>query len=447
MQPGSQDQDNKSFTNAGAADRAPSISVTLVLMPAFGKCFSCCPCAARRPINRLRGIWVISLERQIKRHVIARRHLCHAVVAPGVEQVCARELAGLADTIEGPAPVKGGVAFRARLQDLYRANLHVRTAGRFLLRLVDFKATNFRQLEKACSAFAWDRYLPPGAVPACKVAAHRSRLYHTRAVTRHAAGAIARYWRQRDVPVAGAAGQTLFIRLEDDRVGLSLDASGPNLYRRGLKTHGGRAPLRETLAAAILQLAGYDPIRPLVDPMCGAGTFSLEAALMAKAVAPGLRRDFAFMQWPAFRPRQWDYLKRDAVQRIRTLARAPIHAADRDAQVCRRLGRCLQENGLDDAVDVQCRDFFAPGRPFDDDRLEPGLVVLNPPYGRRLDPGMDLRSFYGRLGFKLARDYTGWEVALLVPDPSLVPMLPFQLKTHGIVHGGLTLMLLTGTIR
>jgi putative N6-adenine-specific DNA methylase len=378
--------------------------------------------------------------------VIARRHRCHAVTVPGVEELCARELASLSDTLEVREHLKGGVAFSGRMVDLYRANLHVRTAGRFLLRLSEFKATNFRQLEKKCAALAWERYLPWGAVPVCKVAAHRSRLYHTRAVARQVTAAVSGYWQDRGVPAAGAAGQTLFVRLEEDTVALSLDSSGPNLYRRGMKTHGGRAPLRETLAAAILLRAGYDPARPLIDPMCGAGTFALEAALMAKGVAPGTRRDFAFMQWPAFRPRQWRHLKNAALESSRSLARPVIHASDLDPVVCRRLAACVRENGLADAVAVRCRDFFALEEPIEEGMPGPGLIVLNPPYGRRLTPDRDVQSFYSRMGLKLHGNFKGWDVALLVPDPALARSLPFALKSWQIIHGGLPLTLLVGRV-
>ncbi|WP_172683790.1 hypothetical protein [Desulfosarcina cetonica] len=125
--------------------------------------------------------------------------------------------------------------------------------------------------------------------------------------------------------------QTLFVRVVEDRFSLSLDSSGPALYKRGYKTGAARAPIRETLAAAILMTAGYDPARPLVDPMCGAGTFSLEAAMMAKHVAPGANRDFAFMGWPAFAANPWAFLKRQAHRQMVVLDRPRIFASDLDA--------------------------------------------------------------------------------------------------------------------
>ncbi|MBR9981522.1 MAG: hypothetical protein KFF50_10895 [Desulfatitalea sp.] len=388
----------------------------------------------------------IQLDKQIKRHVIARRHGMHAVTAPGAEAVCARELAALSETVRVEALSTGGVDFSGRLEDLYRANLYLRTAGRVLLRVMAFKATNFRQLESQCAAVPWERYLPGGVVPACKVTAHRSRLYHSGAIAGRVTSVIGRYWADRQVPAMEAAGQTLLVRLEDDRAVFSLDSSGDNLYRRGLKTHSALAPLRETLAAAILSMAGYDPARPLLDPMCGAGTFSLEAALMAKGIAPGSRRGFAFMQWPAFRPRQWQHLVKKGAETHRLLERPTIHASDLDAEACRKLGACVQNNDLADAVTVACRDFFALEGTLNGRVAQPGLIVLNPPYGRRLSPGETSRAFYSRMGAKLGRDFRGWDLAVVVPDAALVATLPFTLNTFPLSHGGLPLQLLVGRI-
>lgn len=391
---------------------------------------------------------LVNLEKQIKRHVIARRHLYYAVTAPGFEALCAAELARLAGDVQIEATTEGGILFSGRLQALYGANLHLRTVGRILLRLAEFKATNFRQLEKKIAGVAWHLYLPQGCVPACKAATHQSRLYHSQAVTEHAARAIAAYWQGKGFESAGEQGQTLHIRIQEDLTTLSIDSSGSNLYLRGYKTHSASAPLRETLAAAILRLAGYDPARPLMDPMCGAGTFSLEAALWAKQIPPGALRDFAFMQWPAFRERQWRYLKTEALKAVLTCKRPMIFASDVDDDACRQLSRCVARHQLDDAVTVRNCDFFDLQPPLQDGRrLSAGLLVLNPPYGRRLKPGEDPDLLYHRIGIKLTDDFKGWRVALLSPGPNLARRMSFPMKGIPIVHGGLALTLLVGRVR
>jgi putative N6-adenine-specific DNA methylase len=388
-----------------------------------------------------------NLEKQIKRHVIAQPHQYYAVTLPGLEALCVAELGQACQEIRIETTLPGGVLFSGRLPVLYTANLYLRTAGRILLRLAAFKATNFRQLEKRLSEVAWSRYLPKGCVPACRVTAHQSRLYHTQAIVQHAAQTVADHWSSLGVDPSGPQGQTLHILMQEDLATLSLDSSGPNLYQRGLKTHASIAPLRETLAAAILQLSGYDPDRPLIDPMCGAGTFSLEAALWAKQIPPGAGRDFAFMQWPAFREPRWRHLKTKALKAAKSFERAMVFASDLDGAACEQLSQCVIRNHLDDVVRVRNRDFFTLRPPQQEGQvIAPGLIVLNPPYGRRLKPDQSLVAFFERIGKKLAADFKGWRVAIIVPRPELARQMPFLLKPMPIVHGGLALTLLVGRV-
>jgi putative N6-adenine-specific DNA methylase len=384
----------------------------------------------------------MNLDKRIKRHVIGPRHDFFAVTLPGHEALGCKELEGLSPTVEPGAPAKGGAAFSGRLTDLYLANLHLRLAGRILMRIASFKAAAFNRLERQARALAWSLYLPGGEIPKIQVAAHHSRLYHTQAVSERIQASIADHWTGLGIQPAPSQDQTLFLRLLDDTVTLSLDSSGENLYRRGLKTHAGQAPLRETLAALILQIAGYCPDQPLLDPMCGAGTFSLEAALMAKAVAPGLHRRFAFMQWPSFRSAQWEHLRQRAALQIKILEQPTIWASDRDAAACTRLSACIAQNNLSDAVRVAHKEFFdlRPGEM----SKQPGLIVLNPPYGRRLTAPVTVESLYRQIAVKLRQDFKGWKAALLVPDEGLARHLDLPLRPFRLAHGGLTPVLLTG---
>jgi putative N6-adenine-specific DNA methylase len=393
-------------------------------------------------IKTINGPDMMNLDKRIKRHVIGARHAFFAVTLPGFENLAQQELEGLCPAIEFGAQTKGGAAFYGRLTDLYLASLHLQTAGRILMRLAAFKATGFSQLEKQTRALAWSLYLPSGDIPQFNITAHHSRLYHTQAVAERIRKNIAAHWTELGIPSASSKDQTLFVRLVDDAITISLDSSGENLYRRGLKTHASQAPIRETLAALILRTAGYDPTLPLVDPMCGAGTFSLEAALMAKSVAPGLHRRFAFMQWPAFRPQQWQYLKNSATRKIRHLDRPIIWASDMDAGACARLSTCVSRNNLGDAIRVSQKDFFSLhsnsfGR-------QPGLIVLNPPYGLRLPAETAGQDLYRRIAAKLRQDFKGWQAALLVPDKRLADSLNLPFKPYYLDHGGLKLILLTG---
>jgi putative N6-adenine-specific DNA methylase len=223
-----------------------------------------------------------------------------------------------------------------------------------------------------------------------------------------------------------------------------MDSSGKPLYKRGLKKQGGRAPLRENLAAAALLWLGYSGSEPLLDPMCGAGTFSLEAALISSRTPPGWFRNFAFMNWPAFRAKQWQHLKKERSLGIAPLTEPSIFASDIDPGVCASLLSVVQQYDLSRGVSVMEKDFFS----FSPDQCSPvpGIAVLNPPYGIRLGSGRDVGSLYTEIAAKLSHDYRKWRVAVLLPDRGLVEKFPSGLKQRRITHGGINLTLLTGQI-
>jgi putative N6-adenine-specific DNA methylase len=384
-----------------------------------------------------------AFDKRVRRQVAGRIRWYYAITSPGYEDLCQQELAGLGLDPESMAVDAGGVAFPGRLVDCQRANLRLRTATRILMRIHDFNATNLRRLRKKADEIAWELFLPPGVLPEIKVSSHRSRLYHTDAIARTIQESIARRLNE---PRASSPSRlpVLFVRVVEDRVALSLDSSGNPLYKRGLKSGPARAPIRETQAAAILMRAGYDPRRPLVDPLCGSGTFSLEAAMIAKNLMPGTRRAFAFMDWPAFRQNQWAFLKREAASQAADLEQPRIFASDIDADVCERLAGAIAANGLSDAVRVVSRDLFrCTGEPFGH---ETGLIVINPPYGIRIGSIGQADDLFARIWRHLAQHFRGWTVALIAPRRELARQLPFAAKRFPLLHGGLKLTLLIGTI-
>ena len=387
----------------------------------------------------------MSLEKRIKRHVIGPRHEFFAVALPGLESICASELTDLSDTLETTGVISGGVFFEGRLTDLYLTALHARIPVRLMMCLARFKATNFGQLEKHTRGIPWELYLPKGVLPKCHVTAHHSRLYHTGAIAGHIAQAITARWSEPGITPAPSFNQNLYVRLENDGVTISIDGCGDPLYQRGLKPHAAKAPLRETTAAAILSIAGFRPDLPLIDPMCGSGTFSLEAAMMSKAIPPGYFRDFAFMQWPAFRPRQWAHMKQKAGRQRRDMMRASVHASDSDERMVLQLQACIRKNRLEDAISVSTEDFFSLST--GSYGKKKGLVVLNPPYGKRLKARGEVDSQYRKIAARLRSDFKGWRAALLVPGKRLAHALGLSLKHRPIQHGGLNLTLLTGRIR
>ena len=389
-----------------------------------------------------------NLQKRIKRHVSGRVRDYFAVTAPGMENLCLRELLSLPLSVKEAVAEKGGVSFKGRLHDCCLANLYLRTAGRILLRVCDFTATNFRQLGKRFGDIPWELFLYGGTNPVISVTSHHSRLYHKNAVAECLQAVLQKRLQRDGIPnndsFQAAAGQQILIRIIEDRVFVSLDSSGDNLYKRGLKTHGGRAPVRETMAAAALMLAGYRTDQCLADPMCGSGTFALEGAMMINNIPPGWLREFSFFSWPAFRPRRWAYIKNQAQLRFRQPETPLVFCADLDPDACRLLSDCVRRHHLDNTIRVVRRDFFAPGRL--QTASGPGLITLNPPYGRRIGSGRSGREMFDAVCAKLKQDYRGWKLALLVPGSDMAARLPLKLHCRQIRHGGLDAVLMTGTI-
>ena len=304
-----------------------------------------------------------NIKKRIKRHLLGKRHFFFAVTPPGIEKRCLDELTALA--LSGPDALasRDGVTFSGRIHDAYAANLHLRTASRILMRISAFQATHFRQLVQKSAAIPWELYLHPQAAFKFHVTTRHSRLFHTDAVAaRIEESLIERLHRfagtPNDFPDRTRICQQIFVRAADDRFVLSLDSSGELLYKRGLKTYGGRAPIRETIAAAILAAAGYTGNAPLVDPMCGSGTFSLEGALIANRIPAGWYRRFAFMDWPCFRPSRWNHIRRSAQAEIAPLTQPMILASDTDLRNIRRLEKIVRENALCSSIAIVGKKFF-----------------------------------------------------------------------------------------
>jgi putative N6-adenine-specific DNA methylase len=388
------------------------------------------------------------LVKRIKRHVIGRERIFFAATSPGYEPVCLSELLKLQPMAGNTRAISGGVEFDGRIEVCYQANLNLRTANRILMRIHTFKSTNFRQLEKKLLDIPWELYLQPGDLPKIHVTTKHCRLRHTGAITQRFQTSIS--VRMGDITTGdenqniSSVPQNIYVRGVDDSFTVSIDSSGDILYKRGLKKHTGKAPLRETLAAAALLLAGYDGRDLLIDPMCGSGTFSLESALMAKRIPAGWSRNFAFMGWPSFRPKRWAYIRRQAESHFLKLERPLIFASDTDLGACLKFERCVQKQRLSDAVQVNHRDFFDLDVRELTDRV--GMICINPPYGRRLGGRSESEKFFHAICDRLKREYQGWKLVLFAPNKKLADTVPFKTKSYPILHGGLKLALLIGKI-
>jgi len=370
-----------------------------------------------------------------------------AVAAPGLETFTTQELLGLG--FENPSIEPGGITFRGDLADLYRANLHLRTASRILVRLGNFfHATAFPELEERASHLPWERFLVPGQPVCLRVTCHHSKLYHSGAVGRSVSAALARRLGQASPVVkadeeADQPAQIVVVRLADDRVTVSIDSSGRILHKRGYRQAVAKAPLRETLAAAMVMASGWDRISPLLDPFCGSGAIPIEAAMLALNIPPGGDRPFAFMNWPGFNPADWDSIRGAALPPPTTARRIPIlQASDRDAGAIGMSRANAERAGVLEYIEFSCQAISSitpvAGR---------GWVVTNPPYGQRVSEGSDLRNLYARFGTVLRDKCPGWRLSVLSSDPILVGQLGMELDTSLAMHnGGIAVRLARGQV-
>src|SRR5450759_2228752 len=242
-----------------------------------------------------------------------------APTAPGLESIAAGELKSLG--VRGRQEI-GGVAFDGDLDRIYQANLWLRTASRVVVRLGQFHASTFYELERRSKKLPWQDFLPENGSVEVRVTCRKSKLYHSDAVAERLLSVIAGVApsgtemkvgnlpdeEQEEYQERGSSRQLFIVRIVHDQCEISADSSGELLHRRGYRKEIAKAPLRETIAAAMVLASGWDGRRgePLLDPMCGSGTIPIEAALIARGIAPGLERDFQFMHWPTFNRDLWN---------------------------------------------------------------------------------------------------------------------------------------------
>jgi putative N6-adenine-specific DNA methylase len=249
------------------------------------------------------------------------------VVAPGLEAVLADEAREAGFKVTGT--IAGGVSIDGSWPDVWRANLTLRGATRVLVRLAEFRAMHLAQLDKRARKLPWSDWLRPDVAVRVEATCRKSRIYHAGAAAQRIERAV---HESLGAPVSPEADLVLKLRIEDDLATLSIDSSGPSLHKRGLKEQVNKAPMRETLAALFLRASGYDGTEPVVDPMCGSGTFVIEAAEIARGLLPGRARRFAFEDLASFDAEAWEKLRRSGAPRDTTLG---FHGADRDAGAVR----------------------------------------------------------------------------------------------------------------
>ncbi|MGQ0579439.1 MAG: THUMP domain-containing class I SAM-dependent RNA methyltransferase [Betaproteobacteria bacterium] len=342
----------------------------------------------------------------------------------GLEALLAAELGGLGAGDVGM--VEGGVGFGGTLPLAYRANLHSRIASRVLWEIGSGRYRNEEDIYRAVYALDWQRLFDPGLSVRVKVAAVASPLRSLEFITLRIKDAACDKFRAQtgSRPSVDTAQPDVRIHafLDAERFTIYLDTSGEPLFKRGSRQMAGEAPLRENLAAGILQLAGWTPGTPLLDPMCGSGTLLIEAAQIARGIPAGSRRKFAFEKLSNFVASEWARIREEAEARIRNDAVTPIFGSDLYGDALKLAHENLAAAGLADAVVLKQANVLEISAP-----AAEGLLVTNPPYGVRVGEQEKLAAFYPQLGNVLKQKFAGWHVYLFTADlrlPKLIGLAP-----------------------
>jgi putative N6-adenine-specific DNA methylase len=302
-----------------------------------------------------------------------------------------------------------------------------------LARIGSFRCAHLAQLDKRARKFPWGETLHKNVAVRVEASCTRSRIYHAGAAAQRIATAIREEW---GAPISADADICVKARINDDLCTLSVDTSGDSLHKRGHKEAIAKAPIRETLAANFLRQCGYAGAEPVLDPMCGSGTFPIEAAEMACGLAPGRTRSFAFEQLATFNPRHWQEMK-SAMTSKSTQFRS--FGSDRDTGAIRMAKANAERAGVSAYTEFAARsisDITPPPGP-------PGLVIINPPYGARIGDKKPLFDLYSTMGRVLLGRFSGWRVGVITTDAALArtTQLPFRPQGKPVLHGGLRVYL------
>ena len=410
-----------------------------------------------------------SFDRQVRRHLKAGVQRFAVVVPPAFAPLCRAELTDLG--LAPAAEANGIIEFDGKWEDAYRANLWLRTASRVLWRRPDFRSRAVEDLFEQSAKQRWELWLDPRIPIRLAVHLAESRIGHEGQAAEALVAGISkrmaqfRLPRPRDCspPVAAAVAavdpvavgdaaaaaaadygadagpepnQLIIARIQRNRCQLSIDTSGFHLHRRGYRLVHTGAPMRETLAAAVLLKAGWNGSTPLVDAMSGSGTVAIEAARLARNIAPGLDRRFLFESWPCAFADTFRHVKTKAAEAALNRSPVPIVAVERDPGAIATARENARKARVDPDIRWHTGDFF-DFTPVDRD-LTPGLIVVDPPYGKRL--ASEGKTFYQRLGVVLRERFRGWRAAVFTPERLWLSQLGCRpLRTWSVPHGGLAI--------
>ena len=357
-----------------------------------------------------------------------------ATTARGLETVAAGELETL-----GAADIRPdftGVHFSGDKALMYRVNLWARTIFRVLMPIAEFRCLDRKMLLREVERISWEDYLKPQNTLAVKCTGSNKQLNHTHFTALQVKDAIAlqqkkKFGRRSNVDTNNPD-LLVNAHIKDDRCIISLDSSANSLHRRGYRLAVGSAPLKETLAAALLDMAEYSPDLPFLDPLCGSGTLPVEAALKALNIAPGLLREkFGFTTWQDFDDSLWNQLLEEAENSQLSELKAPIYGSDRNYNVLNQAISNAKLCGVADKIQftkTELSDIEAPA--------EKGILICNPPYGERLGEVEELGEFYKLLGDTFKQRFKGWTAYILTGNRQLMKKVGLRTSRRLHVYNG-----------
>ena len=355
--------------------------------------------------------------------------------APGLEPLLLAE--AKAAGFKAPKAVGGGVVTAGDWADVWRANLTLRGASKVLARIGEFRAHHLAQLDKQARKFPWANFLAPGHSVKVEVSTNKkSEIYHSGAAEQRFERAISETFGARIAERLEDTDILIKVRIARNLVIISIETSGTPLHKRGHKLALGKAPLRETIAAMTLRACGYKRTEPLVDPMCGSGTYVIEAAEIAANLMAGRDRSFAFEKLVSY--------DAEAVAEMKSgwFTREPtphFYGYDRNVQVV----EAATQNAKRAGVATACHFAAQPLSKLQPPAGPPGLVIVNPPYGERIGNKKELFGLYRNFGDIMRERFTGWRVGMITSDQSLAEETKWPWLPVGppIPHGGLKIKL------
>ncbi len=327
----------------------------------------------------------------------------------GVESIVAKEIRQLG--YKDVTVQDGRVTFVGDELAVCRANLWLRCAERVLINLGEFKAETFDELFEGTKALPWADWLPVDAVFPVNGYSLRSKLFSIpdcqaiikKAIVESMKGRYKKEWFDES-----GSQYKIHFGIIKDRATLMIDSSGPSLHKRGYRELSVEAPLRETLAAAMVEISRWRPDMPLCDPFCGSGTIPIEAALMGSNTAPGIMREFAAESWERIPQKLWKDAREEAVSRINKDARLNIMGSDIDGQAVKLSRSNAKKAGVDALISFKrtdMRDLYL--------REDSGYIICNPPYGERMGEQSEAEELYKDMGLAFKDLAPGWSYYIL----------------------------------